>query len=148
MQRTLRPNKAKFRTIITRLPKGPQLSSIIFYTHSVLTRFYLTHTTCHAHHLMAETQHPHYLIALLEFLVQQLFPQTQRTSPAQLYQLVQAQPQLGKATATEPHGHHIILLRFTFSFAFLISICPTLLANAFPSHDDYYFLLLLSRCSS
>ena len=40
------------------------------------------------------------------------------------------------------------LLRFIFSFAFLISICPTLLANAFPSHDDYYFLPLLSRWSS
>ena len=33
-------------------------------------------------------------------------------------------------------------------FAFLISICPTLLANAFPSHDDYYFFPLLSRWSS
>ena len=40
------------------------------------------------------------------------------------------------------------MLRFTFFFAFLISICPTLLANAFPSHDDYYFFPLLSRWSS
>ena len=41
-----------------------------------------------------------------------------------------------------------VLLRFTFFFAFLISTRPTLLANAFPSHDDYYSLPLLSRWSS
>ena len=41
-----------------------------------------------------------------------------------------------------------IMLRFTFFFAFLISICPTLLANAFPSHGDHYSLPLLSRWSS
>ena len=42
----------------------------------------------------------------------------------------------------------LYVLRFTFFFAFLISICPTLLANAFPSHNDYYSLPLLSRWSS
>ena len=52
------------------------------------------------------------------------------------------------------HHHHETMtttcpvLQFTFFFAFLISICPTLLANAFPSHDDYYSLPLLSRWSS
>ena len=41
----------------------------------------------------------------------------------------------------------VLLLRFTFFFAFLFSICPTLL-NAFPSHDEYYFFPLLPRWSS